>query len=70
MDNTKTKLKDKYYTVYNMKFAIELKKMGHFVAMEMPNPKKPEFICWVFEVDETFHADLDALKGGSRNGRE
>lgn len=66
MDNTKTK----YFTVYNMKFAIELKKMGHFVALELPNPKKPEFICWVFEVDDTLKSDLEALKGGCRNDRE
>lgn len=63
MNNTKTK----YFTVYNMKYAIELKKRGHFVALELPNPKKPEFICWVFEVDDTLMADFEALKGGSRN---
>ena len=36
MSNTKTK----YYTVYNMKYAIELKKMGHKVAETVPNPQK------------------------------
>lgn len=62
MNSTKTK----YFTVYNMKYAIELKKMGHKVALELPNPKKPEFICWVFEVDDTLKSDLEALKGGAR----
>ena len=62
MNDTKTK----YFTVYNMKYAIELKKMGHIVALELPNPKKPEFICWVFEVDDTLRSDLEALKGGAR----
>jgi len=66
MNNTKTN--NQYFTIYNMKYAIELQKKGHQVVAQMPNPKKPEFICWVFQVDETLHSDLEALKGGSRNG--
>lgn len=61
--------KTKYFTVYNMKYAIELKRRGHIVAETIPNPKKPEFICWVFLVDESFYCDLEALKGGVRIGR-
>lgn len=65
MNDTKTK----YYTVYNMKYAIELKKMGHKVAETVPNPQKPYLISWVFEVDETFHLDFAEIKGGARNDR-
>ena len=63
MNDTKTK----YYTVYNMKYAIELKKRGHIVAETVPNPQKPYLIRWVFEVDETFHLDFAEIKGGARN---
>ena len=63
MNDTKTK----YYTVYNMKYAIELKKRGHIVAETVPNPQKHYLISWVFEVDETFHLDFMEIKGGARN---
>lgn len=59
----------KYCTVYNMRIALELKNRGHIVAEMLPNPKKPEFICWVFIVDKTFNRDLRELKGGVRIGK-
>jgi len=52
-----------------MKYAIELKKMGHIVAETVPNPQKPYLISWVFEVDETFHLDFAEIKGGVRDGK-
>lgn len=61
--------KTKYFTVYNMKYAMELKHKGHKVVETLPNPKKPSFMCWVFEVDETFHLDFAHIKGGARIGR-
>jgi hypothetical protein len=34
----------------------------------IPNPLKPEFICWVFEWTDEFDAALDAVLGGAGNG--
>lgn len=64
-----TNTKTKYCTVYNMKIAMELKNRGHIVAEIIPNPKKLDFVCWVFIVDETFNRDLSELKGGVRIGK-
>jgi hypothetical protein len=48
---------------------MELKNKGHKVVEIIPNPKKPSFMCWVFEVNETFHLDFAHIKGGARIGR-
>lgn len=60
MSNSKIKV------IFTMSLALELKKLGHKVVEIMPNPNKPEFNCWAFEVDETFIADLEELKGFRR----
>jgi len=62
---TKTK---KLIPVYNMRYAIRLKQMGHKCVDTMPNPKNNKYTVWIFEVDETFDRDLSALiKGGRSN---
>jgi hypothetical protein len=37
--------------------------------MTMPNIKDNRYTVWVFEVNDTFEADFEALKGGCRNER-
>lgn len=51
----------KYKIVYRMDYAIQLQKMGHKVAMTMPNLKDNRYIVFAFERDQTLEADLDAL---------
>jgi hypothetical protein len=34
----------------------------------IPNPLKPEFICWVFEWTDAFDEALNAVLGGAGNG--
>lgn len=70
MNNTKIKtFKDKTRVIYSMKIAAELIRMGHKVIMTMPNIKDNRYTVWVFEVNDTFKADFEALKGGCRNER-
>lgn len=33
---------------------LELVERGHRPLYSMPNPKYPEYTCWVFENDESF----------------
>lgn len=68
MDTKINKDKNKTRVIYSMKMAVELIEKGHKVIMTMPNIKDPRYTVWVFSVDETFEADFEALKGGSRNG--
>lgn len=51
----------KYKIIYKMEYAIQLQKMGHKVAMTMPNLKDGRYIVFAFERDDTIQADLDAL---------
>lgn len=55
MSNSKLKV------IFTMSIALELKSRGHKVIDIMPNPNKPEFNCWIFEIDETFIADLEDI---------
>ena len=57
------------FVVYKMEYAMELIAMGHKVLGVMPNPKRPEFNCWVFKSDETFSEDFSNLRAENR-GRE
>lgn len=50
-----------YKIVYRMDFAMKLKNMGHIVSSTMPNPKNNRYNVWIFENDETFDSDLQAL---------
>lgn len=60
----------KLIPVYNMRYAMILKKMGHTCIDTMPNPKDNRYTVWIFEVDDTFEKDLSALvEEGKTNGR-
>lgn len=62
MTNTNTKTK----IVYKMDLALELIQRGHEVLITMPNPKKPEFTCWVFSMDSTLERDIQSIVGGGQ----
>lgn len=40
-----------YKIVIKMKYAIELKKMGHTLVTTMPNNRDSSKVVWVFELD-------------------
>ena len=46
--------------------------MGFRPIETIPNPIKPEFVCWAFAETEEFNKTLDIIltnyKGGARNG--
>lgn len=54
--------------IYNMNMATQLVAKGHKVRGTMPNPFKPDFTAWVFEVDDTFELDFEQLKPACRKG--
>lgn len=57
------------WLVFSVKVAGILIKQGHKIIDTLPNPKIPGKDMFLFEVNDTFHRDLqDAIEGGSRNG--
>lgn len=48
---------------------IALQEKGFKPLLQMPNPAKPQFTCWVYEWTEDFQKAFDELlEGGSANG--
>lgn len=59
MTNTENKNK----IIYTRRIAMQLIEMGHVPAGTMPNPSKPEFLCWIFKRNEKFDRDLGSVLG-------
>lgn len=36
---------------------------GNIPLKSMPNPYKPEFQCWIFEITDKFVEDMDRIVG-------
>lgn len=49
--------------IYSLKVMRQLVEAGFFPVATLPNPKKPEYNCWVFEVSEEFQKELDRILG-------
>lgn len=47
--------------IYTRRIAMELIERGHVPVGTMPNPSKPEFLCWIFAVTPKFERDLSAV---------
>ena len=47
--------------IYSKRIMEELIARGHIPLKSMPNPYKPEFQCWIFEVSEKFQKDIDEI---------
>ena len=47
--------------IYTRKIAMKLVEMGNVPAGTMPNPSKPEFLCWILTVTPKFERDLQAV---------
>lgn len=61
-NKTKTKL------IYSKRICEQLMLMGFRPIETIPNPIKPEFICWAFEDTKEFNQALSYLLGGINNG--
>ena len=60
---------NKKQIIYSLKVMRQLLERGFVAEQTIPNPIKPQFNCWVFEVTEELQTALDeVLGGGSRNG--
>jgi hypothetical protein len=44
--------------IYTRRIALRLVEMGNVPVGTMPNPGKPEFLCWIFKETPKFIADL------------
>lgn len=53
--------------IYSRQIMNKLVECGNIPIKSMPNPSKPEFQCWIFEVTEKFNEDLGRIVGGGRN---
>ena len=55
--------------IYSMRIMLALSAKGFEPLTTMPNPKHPEYNCWVFQWSEDLQEELDKILGGSYNGR-
>ena len=44
--------------IYTRRIALKLVEMGHIPVGTMPNPSKPNFLCWIFNRTPKFEQDL------------
>ena len=54
--------------IYSKRICEQLMLMGFRPVETIPNPIKPEFICWAFEETEEFNKAISLLLGGIRDG--
>lgn len=54
--------------IYSLRVMLRLVELGHIPIKTMPNPKYPEYNCWVFQMDDAFQHDLDRVLGGVQSG--
>ena len=40
--------------IYSLNIMEQLVNKGHVPVSSMPNPKYPQYMCWIFKVDEKF----------------
>ena len=59
---------NKKQIIYSLKVMRQLLERGFAPEQTIPNPVKPQFNCWVFEVTEELQKALDEVLGGLRNG--
>lgn len=54
--------------IYTLDLRLALLKRGFEPVFEIPNPKKPEFMAWVYERTPEFDAAFYELYGAKRGG--
>ena len=52
------KEQNKNMIIYSLAVMEKLVENGHFPIQTMPNPKYPQYNCWVFKVDDDFMRDF------------
>jgi hypothetical protein len=52
--------------IYSMRVYLGLVKKGFSPISTMPNPRKSNLICWVFEKTPSFEEALSEILGGDR----
>lgn len=57
-----TKETKQHHMVYTKRLSVRLIGLGHKCVGTLPNPQKPWLTSWIFEVDDTFFADLDKMR--------
>lgn len=50
--------------IYSLKVMEQLVEMGNIPVSQMPNPKFPQYTCWIFQITDKFEQDLDRVLGG------
>jgi hypothetical protein len=54
--------------IYSLRVMLALRAAGFEPLTTMPNPKHPQYNCWVFEETEDFKQELDEILGGKHHG--
>ena len=47
--------------IYTRRIAMKLIEMGNIPIGTTPNPSKPEFLTWIFAVNNKFEKDLQSI---------
>ena len=50
--------------IYSLRIMLDLVEAGFIPFTTMPNPKYPQYDCWIFKRSEEFDAALDCILGG------
>ena len=54
--------------IYSLAVMRELVKRGHIPVATIPNPRFPQYNCWIFTSTDEFQDDLNRILGGMSNG--
>lgn len=54
--------------IYSLKVMLKLVEKGNIPISTMPNPKYPEYDCWIFQSTDKFEQDLTDVLGGMKDG--
>lgn len=47
--------------IYTRRIAMKLIEMGNIPTSTTPNPSRPDFLCWIFPVNNKFEKDLQSI---------
>ena len=61
---------DETKIVYTLNFRLALKKKGFEPVFEIPNPRKPEFMAWVYERTPAFDEAYEEIYAKIREAKK
>ena len=47
--------------IYTRRIAMKLIEMVSIASGTTPNPSKPDFLCWIFPINNKFEKDLQTI---------